>query len=110
MRAIVRKYRELNWEGFDDSVNDFQIRNFAYIYELIGQLAKEKIVDLMTIRNASQYLVVVDWDAFAPANKHLMERYKLAVNPWENFERLAEETRKHMELRERHARAGTRNR
>ena len=88
---------------FDDSLDDFEARNFAYIYELIGQLTRDKIVDLRTIRNALQYLVVIDWDIFSPLSKHLMERYNLSANPWANFEWLAEETRKHMQMREKSA-------
>ena len=51
--------------------------------------------------NALQYLVVFDWDAFAPLSKHLMERYGVGVS-----ERLGqlpvagEETGKHMQTRE----------
>ena len=108
MHEVVKKYRDANWEGFDDSMDDFEVRNFAYIYELLGQLAKDKIVDLSTVRNALQYLVVFDWEAFAPVTNHLMERFKLAVNPWENFEWLAQETKRYMELREAQAKAGTR--
>jgi hypothetical protein len=86
MHDSIRNAKDANWEGFDDSLEDFEARNFAYIYELIGQLTKEGIVDLSTIRNALQYLIIVDWDAFSPLSKHLMERYKLTVNPWGNFE------------------------
>ncbi|MDA4131484.1 MAG: hypothetical protein OK457_11995 [Thaumarchaeota archaeon] len=91
---------EANWVGFDDSPDDFEARNFAYIYELIGQLTKDNIVDLRTILNALQYRVVTDWDAFSPLSKHLMGRFKLTVNPWGSFEWLADETRKHMMMKE----------
>ena len=100
MHDVIKNARDANWQGFDDSLEDFEARNFAYIYELIGQLTKEGIVDLGTIQNALQYLVTVDWDAFAPLSKHLMERYKLTVNPWGNFEWLAEETMRHLQRRE----------
>jgi len=109
MIDAVKKYKDLNWEGFDDSLDDFQVRNFAYIYELIGQFARENIVDLTTVRKALQYLVVYDWVAFAPVAQHLMQRFNLAVNPWENFEWLADETRKHMELREQQTKTSARN-
>jgi len=91
------------WTEFDGSLDDFEARNFAYIYELIGQLAREGIVELPLIRNALQYLVVFDWDAFSPLSKHLMEVYKLNVNPWGDFEWLAEETRRHMTQRQQAA-------
>jgi len=47
---------------------------------------KDEIVDLASLRNALKYIVVSDWDTFALLAKHLMERYNLRVNPWENFE------------------------
>ena len=89
-----------NWEGFDDSLEDYEARDFAYIYELVGQLAREDIVDLDLLRSTFQYLVVWDWDAFSPFAKHFMERNKISVHPWQNFEWLAGENRKHMAKRE----------
>jgi len=105
MRDAVKKYSTLNWVGFDDTLEDYEARNFAYTYELIGQLARENVVDLDMVRNALQYLVVFDWDAFAPLSKHLMERYKVKVNAWGNFQWLAEETRKHLKRKEALAKA-----
>ncbi|HXQ91780.1 MAG TPA: hypothetical protein VN739_02145 [Nitrososphaerales archaeon] len=67
---------------------------------MIGQLTSEGIVDLSIIRNALQYRKTVDWDVFAPLSKHSMERQKLTVNSWGNFEWLAEETRRHLVRRE----------
>jgi hypothetical protein len=101
MHDVIRKYSERNWEGFDDSLEDFEARNFAYTYELMGQFVKDGIVDGQTMMNALQYLVVVDWNAFAPLSDHLMQRFKISVTPWQNFRWLAEETRKQMERRER---------
>jgi hypothetical protein len=63
-------------------------------------LPKEGIVDLGILRNALQYLVVYDWEAFAPIAKHLMERCRVKVNPWGNFEWLAKQTEKFMKEKE----------
>ena len=101
MHDAVREAAARNWEGFDDSLEDFQVRNFAYIYELIGQVTREGIVDLKTITNALQYLVVVDWNAFSPLDKHLMDRYKLSVSPWGNFKWLSDEVDNRMQGREK---------
>ena len=101
MHEVVRKYGKKNWAGFDDSLDDFEARNFAYIYELLGQLIRDGILDGPTVMNALQYLVVFDWNAFAPLSNYLMRRYKLRVNAWQNFEWLAQETRQRMEERER---------
>jgi hypothetical protein len=96
MHEAVKKYGALNWAGFDDSLADFEARNFAYIYELFGQLAKNDVVEFATLAEALKYLVVVDWRIFKPFAEHLAERYKVRINAWENFEWLANETEKYM--------------
>jgi hypothetical protein len=93
MHDCIKKYSQANWEGFDDSLEDFEARNFGYIYELIGELVKEGIIDLTIAVHSLRYLVVFDWDVFQKLVKHLMERYNVPVNPYENFEWLANETR-----------------
>jgi hypothetical protein len=100
MRDALEKCQREGWKEFDDTLDDYEARNFAYIYELIGQLAKEGVMDLNLVRNALQYVVVFDWDTFEPLAKHLMERYGTKVNAFQNFHWLAEETRKHMKARE----------
>ena len=100
MYDVVKKFAPRNWEGFEGTLEDFEVRNFAYLYELMGQLAREGIIDLSTLKNALQYLVVFDWQTFAPIAKYLMESYKITVNPWGSFEWLAEETRRQMQERE----------
>src|SRR6266516_2143185 len=81
MHDAVKKYSQISWEGFD------------YIYELIGELVREGIIDLTIAIHSLRYLIVFDWQTFEPLVKHLMERYKVPVNPYENFEWLAQETR-----------------
>ncbi|HVH14844.1 MAG TPA: hypothetical protein VNA15_03890, partial [Candidatus Angelobacter sp.] len=97
MHDAVKKYSEINWEGFDDTIEDFEARNFGYIYELIGELVREGIIDFTIAIHSLRYLLVFDWQRFEPLVKHLMERYKVPVNPYENFEWLAQETRKFLE-------------
>ena len=92
MHDIVRKYNDNNWEGFDDSMDDYEVRNFAYQYELIGQFVGAGLVDKKIVMNALQGIMVVDWRAFGPLNKHLEDRYKSEVSPWRNFEWLSKET------------------
>ena len=100
MYDVVKKFASRNWEGFEGTLEDFEVRNFAYLYELMGQLARDGIIDLSTMKNALQYLVVYDWQTFAPIAKYLMESYKITANPWGSFEWLAEETRRQMQGRE----------
>src|SRR5271169_5562147 len=38
MHDVIKKYNAASWADFDDSLDDFEARNFAKIYELIGQL------------------------------------------------------------------------
>ena len=95
MWQTVKKYQAANWEGFDDSADDFEVRNFAYMYDLFGQLAKEGLVDLATLAKTFKYLVALDWQAFKPASKHINERYNFKQNEiFSNFEWLAIETEK----------------
>jgi hypothetical protein len=101
MHESIKAATASNWENFDDSLDDFEARDFAYIYELIGQLALHEVIDLELLRSSLQYLVVWDWDAFSPFSKHFMERYKLSIHPWKNFEWLAAENRKSMAEREK---------
>jgi hypothetical protein len=97
MHDAIKKYSQINWEGFDDTLEDFEARNFGYIYELIGELVREGIIDLTIAIHSLRYLLVFDWQRFEPLAKHLMERYNVPVNPYENFEWLALETRKYLQ-------------
>jgi len=101
MHDAIKKYNQINWEGFDDTLEDYEARNFGYIYELIGELVKEGIIDLTVAVHSLRYLLVFDWQRFEPLTKHLMERYKVPVNPYENFEWLAQETRKYLQTQGR---------
>jgi len=99
MYDTVKKYAAVNWTGFDDSLEDFEVRNFAYTYALIGQLVKEGVVDLSTVSNALQFLVVLDWEVFSPVADHMKERFGLKFDPFGNFQWLADETRARMNER-----------
>jgi hypothetical protein len=105
MHETVKAAVASNWKDFDDSLEDYEARNFAYIYELIALLALQGVVDLELLRSAMQYLVVWDWEAFSPLSRHLMEIHKLSVHPWENFEWLAEQSRQRMIDREKERQA-----
>ncbi len=96
----VKKYGERNWEGFVGTMEDFEARNYAYMFELFGQLVKDGIVDLKTIMNALKYIVVYDWKTMEPMIRYLNGKYNLKANPWANFEWLATETEKYLKLQE----------
>jgi len=99
----VKKYGEKNWEGFIGTLDDFEARNYAYMFELFGQLVQDGIVDLKTVMNALKYIVVYDWKTMEPMIKYLNGRYNLKANPWANFEWLANETEKYLKLQESQA-------
>jgi hypothetical protein len=96
----VKKYGEKNWEGFIGTMDDFEARNYAYMFELFGQLVKDNILDLKTVMNALKYIVVYDWKTMEPMIKYLNGVYGLRNNPWGNFEWLARETEKYLKLQE----------
>lgn len=96
MYDTIRRYGEKNWEGFIGTLDDFEARNYAYMFELFGQLVKDDIVDLQTVMNALKYIVIYDWKTMAPMIKYLNETFKLKSNPWGNFEWLAKETAKYL--------------
>ncbi len=103
VHEAMKKYGSKNWEGFDDSYEDLEARNHAYMFELFGQLVNDGIVDKKTMMNALKYIIVFDWRAMEPMIRHVNQRYGLKVNPWGNFEWLAKETEKY--LREQEAQA-----
>jgi len=77
------------WKDFDDGLEDFESRSFAYQYELIGQMVASGTLDYTLVRDFVQYTVVADWNAFAPLDAHLRERYPGRPSPWTRFRHLA---------------------
>ncbi len=78
------------------TLEDFEARNYAYMFELFGQLVKDNIMDLQTVMNSLKYIVVADWRTMEPMLKYLNAAYELKFNPWSNFEWLANETDKYL--------------
>ena len=96
----VAKYGPNNWEGLVGTLEDLEARNYAYMFELFGQLVKDGIVDLVTVMNALKYIVVTDWNVMEPMLTHLNRHYGLKLNPWGNFEWLAKETSEYLKQKE----------
>jgi hypothetical protein len=97
---VVKRYGADGWKGFDDSADDFEVRNYAYFFELYGQMVKDGIIDLAMVAEMLQYIVIFDWKTFEPVSEHLKARFGLKVSPWQNFEWLSKETDKFMSARE----------
>jgi hypothetical protein len=103
---VAGKHVGGNWTGFDRSLEDFEVRNFANIYEQLGLLVRKGVIDLQDVLDAVSAQPMADWDTFQPIRKHIMEEAAkafpaLATNQpgvesiyWPNFRWLAEESRK----------------
>ena len=95
-----------SWTDFDRSLEDFEVRNFANIYEQLGLLVRKGVVDLQDVLDALSAQPMADWHVFEPIRKHIMEEAAqacpaLAANQpelesiyWPNFRWLAEESQK----------------
>jgi hypothetical protein len=80
----------LTWQGYDDSLDDFESRSFAYTYELIAQMVEREVIPYDLSRDLLQYSIVADWRTFEPINAHLSQRFHSKVSEWDRFRRLAE--------------------
>ena len=89
------------WEGFDDTKDDFEVRSFAYKYELIGLLVKRKTLEYAFVRDVLQWSVVADWRDFAPLDAHLKARFGAQISEWHHFAELAARIRNDLKARER---------
>jgi hypothetical protein len=106
LHAISKRYSGGDWNGFEDSIDDFEVRNFANIYEQLGLLVKKGVIDREDVMDALSGQIIDDWITFAPIRRHVMEHVG-SVNPllavdqpgidaifWPNFMWLAEENQK----------------
>jgi len=91
MRGAVQAGVASSWTGFDDSLQDFESRAFAYQYELIAQMVYARTLEYVQLRDFLKFSIVADWNAFDPLDAHLMERYPGRPSPWSNFRKLAEQ-------------------
>ena len=94
-----------DWTGFDRSLQDFEVRNFANIYEQLGLLARKGVVDLRDVLDALSAQPLADWNTFAPIRARIMHEAAKAFPSltddnagveaiyWPNFKWLAEESR-----------------
>ena len=103
---VADKHADGNWSGFDRSPQDFEVRNFANIYEQLGILARKGVVDLQDVLDALSAQPMADWNTFQPIRTHIMQEAGKAFSPlagnqsgreaiyWPNFKWLADESRK----------------
>jgi hypothetical protein len=103
---VAEKHAEGNWSGFYRSLEDFEVRNFANVYEQLGLLVRKGVVDLQDVLEALSAQPMADWEIFKPIRRHIMQEASrefpaLASGQpgldsiyWPNFAWLAEESRK----------------
>jgi hypothetical protein len=106
MYEVAEKHTGGDWTGFDRSLQDFEVRNFANIYEQLGLLARRGVVDLQDVLDALSAQPMADWNTFESIRTHIKQEAgktssALADNQpgldaiyWPNFAWLAEESRK----------------
>jgi hypothetical protein len=106
MFILMQKFKESGWKDVFETPEDFEVRNFAYFYELLGQMARSEIVDLETVLDSLQFIVVRDWQVFEPHAAFIASKYDLDIKTYRNFEWLAVEARLHMAHRSEEEKAG----
>ncbi len=97
MFDVLSHFRATNWAGAFESEEDLEVRNFAYLYELIGLMVENGLVDLELVLDTLQYLVVRDWQVFEPHAEFVKSQYKVPFNAWGRFEWLAKQAQRHLE-------------
>jgi len=103
---VAARHSGGDWAGFDRSRDDFEVRNFASIYERIGLLARGGVIDLEDVMRALSAQPMADWAIFHPIRDHIADSAAQALpglptDPawvdaiyWPSFRWLAEENRK----------------
>ena len=70
---VAARHADGDWTGFDRSPQDFEVRNFANIYEQLGLLARKGVVDLQDVLDALSAQPMADWNTFQPIRTHIMQ-------------------------------------
>ncbi|MGC2289081.1 MAG: hypothetical protein WA688_04415 [Thermoplasmata archaeon] len=103
LRDVSETRSKNGWEGYFGSMEDFEVRSFAYQYELIGQFVREGIVDLDLVTHMMSYAIVTDWLAFRPIAEYLNFKFETKASPWIHFQWLADRCRQHLDSQEHEA-------
>ena len=72
---ILDRFKATNWADAFESEEDLEIRNFAYLYELIGLMVENGLVDLELVLDRLRYLVVREWQVFESHAKFVTSKY-----------------------------------
>ncbi len=93
MHELVKRFAESNWNGVFESEEDFEVRHFVQIYELIGTMARRNVVDREIVLDSLQHQVIRDWEVFQPHLRMLAARYGVTADYFVSFEWLASESK-----------------
>ena len=96
MYETVRRFKETGWKGAFESLDDLEVRDFAQIYELIGVMSTQGLIDSDVIAEVLQFTVVRDWEAFEPHPQFLAEQYHADYYPFTHFRALAVGTKQQL--------------
>jgi hypothetical protein len=102
---VAAAHAEGDWTSFDRSLEDFEVRNFANVYEQLGLLVRKDVVDLQDVLDALSAQPMADWRTFLPIRAHIIEESAKAFPAlaggaaaeaiyWPHFKWLAEECEK----------------
>jgi len=95
MHRILQHFADTDWKGAFESPEDFEVRNFAHFYDLIGVLAKYQFIDLDLLADVLQGVIIRDWDIFAPHAKRMRTEFGF-YRAYANFEWLAGEVQRRL--------------
>jgi hypothetical protein len=90
MHRILKQFVATDWKDAFESPGDFEARNFAHIYDMIGVMAKHKLIDLDLLADVLQGLIIRDWEVFAPHADRMRKEFGF-YRAYSNFEWLAVE-------------------
>jgi len=101
---VAARHADGDWTGFDQSLDDFQVRSFANFYEQLGLLVRKNIIDLGDVMESLAGQPMADWTVFQPIRRHVIDQAVVAFPElaaasagrvdalyWPNFRWLAEE-------------------
>ena len=97
MHEVMARFKSTGWKDAFESADDLEVRNFVYLYELIGLLVRNNLVDKEIVLDTLQYIVVRDWEVYAPHVDFVAQRYGVRFNAFANFAWLAREAATHMD-------------
>jgi len=95
MHRVLKRFVETDWKGAFESPEDFEVRNFAHIYDLIGVMAKYGLIDLDLLADVLQGVVIRDWEVFAPHAKKMRSEFGF-YRAYANFEWLSGEVQRRL--------------